>query len=258
MEVQHTRSGDAGAESVVYTYLLSRGCSEERHYGKKNVVKSKYNCDEAVCEKKWCKVLFALQGLRAAEMTVLPSRIIQEARIIASSVSQQLLVWKWRFGLFVVFGDSACSVRLYLHCLTIWKSLIYKTLVSESVLCWGLWWKIVELFFSPTDNHDLYQEKHWTKKIQALTWVFFSCRLSITVIWKHRDRDLCTTWPPASCRLPGTPGWTPTACGCIWKAWGSSMRQRCRQQGSQRQWTQRRSNWLSLTVGRGSETLPFN
>uniref|UniRef100_A0A8C9Y884 DNA mismatch repair protein n=1 Tax=Sander lucioperca TaxID=283035 RepID=A0A8C9Y884_SANLU len=62
MEVQHTRSGDTGTESVVYTYLLNRGCSEERHY-----------------------------GLRAAEMTALPSNIIQEAKIIASKVSQQLL-----------------------------------------------------------------------------------------------------------------------------------------------------------------------
>ncbi|XP_071353932.1 mutS protein homolog 4 isoform X3 [Trachinotus anak] len=62
MEVQHTRSGDTGAESVVYTYLLNRGRSEERHY-----------------------------GLRAAEMTALPSRLIQEAKIIASNVSQQLL-----------------------------------------------------------------------------------------------------------------------------------------------------------------------
>lgn len=33
MEVQHTRSGDTGAEQVLYTYLLSRGCAEERHYG---------------------------------------------------------------------------------------------------------------------------------------------------------------------------------------------------------------------------------
>lgn len=33
MEVQHTRSGDTGGESVVYTYLLNQGCSEERHYG---------------------------------------------------------------------------------------------------------------------------------------------------------------------------------------------------------------------------------
>ncbi|XP_036980935.1 mutS protein homolog 4 isoform X3 [Acanthopagrus latus] len=62
MEVQHTRSGDTGVESVVYTYLLNRGCSEERHY-----------------------------GLRAAEMTALPSTIIQEAKTIASKVSQQLL-----------------------------------------------------------------------------------------------------------------------------------------------------------------------
>lgn len=33
MEVQHTRSSDTGEESVVYTYLLNRGRSEERHYG---------------------------------------------------------------------------------------------------------------------------------------------------------------------------------------------------------------------------------
>uniref|UniRef100_A0A673CD09 MutS homolog 4 n=1 Tax=Sphaeramia orbicularis TaxID=375764 RepID=A0A673CD09_9TELE len=62
MEVQHTRSGDTGAENVVYTYLLSRGRSEERHY-----------------------------GLRAAEMTALPSTIVQEAKTFASKISQQLL-----------------------------------------------------------------------------------------------------------------------------------------------------------------------
>ncbi|KAG7509788.1 kinectin isoform X6 [Solea senegalensis] len=62
MEVQHTRSSGTGAECVVYTYLLTRGCSEERHY-----------------------------GLRAAEMTALPSGLIQEAKIIASHVIQQLL-----------------------------------------------------------------------------------------------------------------------------------------------------------------------
>ncbi|KAK2891758.1 hypothetical protein Q8A73_017423 [Channa argus] len=60
MEVQHTRSADTG-ESVVYTYLLNRGCSEERYY-----------------------------GFRAAEMTAIPSTIIQEAKKIASKVSQQL------------------------------------------------------------------------------------------------------------------------------------------------------------------------
>ncbi|CAN9502162.1 unnamed protein product [Ophioblennius macclurei] len=62
MEVQHTRSGDTGAENVVYTYLLNRGRSEERHY-----------------------------GLRAAEMTALPPSMIQEAKAIAAKVSQQLL-----------------------------------------------------------------------------------------------------------------------------------------------------------------------
>ncbi|XP_063355901.1 mutS protein homolog 4 isoform X3 [Pelmatolapia mariae] len=62
MQVQHTRSGDTGAESVVYTYLLNRGSSEERHY-----------------------------GLRVAEMTALPSSVIQEAKTIASKVSQQFL-----------------------------------------------------------------------------------------------------------------------------------------------------------------------
>uniref|UniRef100_M4ALQ5 MutS homolog 4 n=1 Tax=Xiphophorus maculatus TaxID=8083 RepID=M4ALQ5_XIPMA len=62
MEVQHTRNRDSGAEQVVYTYLLSRGCAEERQY-----------------------------GLRAAEMTSLPPSIIQEAKLVACKVSQQLL-----------------------------------------------------------------------------------------------------------------------------------------------------------------------
>lgn len=34
MEVQHTRTGDTGTERVIYTFLLSRGSSEERNYGK--------------------------------------------------------------------------------------------------------------------------------------------------------------------------------------------------------------------------------
>uniref|UniRef100_A0A673WUM9 MutS homolog 4 n=1 Tax=Salmo trutta TaxID=8032 RepID=A0A673WUM9_SALTR len=63
MEVQHTRTGDTGTERVIYTFLLSRGSSEERNY-----------------------------GLRAAEMTALPLTIIQEAKAISSKVSQQLLV----------------------------------------------------------------------------------------------------------------------------------------------------------------------
>ncbi|XP_061896650.1 mutS protein homolog 4-like isoform X1 [Entelurus aequoreus] len=62
MQVQHTRTCDTGAESVVYTHLLSGGYSEERHY-----------------------------GLRAAEMTSLPSSIIQEAKKFAFKVSKQLL-----------------------------------------------------------------------------------------------------------------------------------------------------------------------
>ncbi|CAG5866394.1 unnamed protein product, partial [Menidia menidia] len=62
MEVQHTRSGDSGAERVEYTYLLSRGCAEQRHY-----------------------------GLKVAEMTAFPPSIIQEAKRVASGVSQKLL-----------------------------------------------------------------------------------------------------------------------------------------------------------------------
>lgn len=56
------------------------------------------------------ELVFALLGLRAAEMTALPSNIIQEAKTIASKVSQQLLVWfiKIRFGLFVLY-------TFYLH-----------------------------------------------------------------------------------------------------------------------------------------------
>ncbi|XP_034015949.1 mutS protein homolog 4 isoform X2 [Thalassophryne amazonica] len=62
MQVQHTRNGETNAESVVYTHVLSRGCSEDRHY-----------------------------GLRAAEMTALPPSITEEAKALASKVGQQLL-----------------------------------------------------------------------------------------------------------------------------------------------------------------------
>ncbi|XP_077394456.1 mutS protein homolog 4 [Festucalex cinctus] len=61
MQVQHTRTSDTGTETIVYTHLLGQGFSEEKHY-----------------------------GLRAAEMTSLPSSIIQEAKTIASKVSKQL------------------------------------------------------------------------------------------------------------------------------------------------------------------------
>uniref|UniRef100_A0AAV2JJK8 DNA mismatch repair proteins mutS family domain-containing protein n=1 Tax=Knipowitschia caucasica TaxID=637954 RepID=A0AAV2JJK8_KNICA len=61
MEIQHTRNAETGDENVVFTYLINRGRSEERHY-----------------------------GLKAAEMTALPSAIVHEAKTIASNVSQQL------------------------------------------------------------------------------------------------------------------------------------------------------------------------
>ncbi|KAG9268561.1 hypothetical protein AMEX_G17546 [Astyanax mexicanus] len=61
MQVQHIRREDNSTESVVYTYLLTRGFSEERNY-----------------------------GIRAAEMTSMPPSIIQEAKSIAAKVSQKL------------------------------------------------------------------------------------------------------------------------------------------------------------------------
>ncbi|MBN3298758.1 MSH4 protein, partial [Amia calva] len=61
MEVQHKRSVDGNTERVSYTYVFSRGCSEERNY-----------------------------GLKAAEITALPPSIIQEAKEITSHVSKQL------------------------------------------------------------------------------------------------------------------------------------------------------------------------
>lgn len=39
MEVQHTRSIDTGLDCVVYSYVLKRGCSEERQYGMESVKK---------------------------------------------------------------------------------------------------------------------------------------------------------------------------------------------------------------------------
>ncbi|XP_041927932.1 mutS protein homolog 4 isoform X2 [Alosa sapidissima] len=59
MQVQHTHA--EGSERVLYTYLLSRGQSEERNY-----------------------------GIRAAEMTALPRTIIQQAKAIAAKVNQKL------------------------------------------------------------------------------------------------------------------------------------------------------------------------
>uniref|UniRef100_A0A8B9LTZ0 MutS homolog 4 n=1 Tax=Astyanax mexicanus TaxID=7994 RepID=A0A8B9LTZ0_ASTMX len=61
MQVQHIRREDNSTESMVYTYLLTRGFSEERNY-----------------------------GIRAAEMTSMPPSIIQEAKSIAAKVSQKL------------------------------------------------------------------------------------------------------------------------------------------------------------------------
>ncbi|XP_066526456.1 mutS protein homolog 4 isoform X2 [Hoplias malabaricus] len=61
MRVQHLRGSDGSTESVVYTYLLTRGCSEERSY-----------------------------GIRAAEMTSMPPAIIQEAKAISAKLSNKL------------------------------------------------------------------------------------------------------------------------------------------------------------------------
>lgn len=103
MQVQHTHSGDTGAESVVYTYLLSRGCSEERHYGTESV-KASGNPVGIFHGSGYRACFWIFLGLRAAEMTALPPSIIQEAKTITSRVNQQLLVWlrKIGFGLFVL------------------------------------------------------------------------------------------------------------------------------------------------------------
>ncbi|XP_052009228.1 mutS protein homolog 4 [Xyrauchen texanus] len=61
MQVQHVCRGDGRAERVEYTYLLSQGHSEERNY-----------------------------GIRAAEMTALPTGIIQEAKAFAAKINQRL------------------------------------------------------------------------------------------------------------------------------------------------------------------------
>ncbi|XP_073725656.1 mutS protein homolog 4-like isoform X1 [Misgurnus anguillicaudatus] len=60
MQVQHVKK-EGKADSVVYTYLLSQGHSDERNY-----------------------------GIRAAEMTALPLDIIQEAKTVAEKINQRL------------------------------------------------------------------------------------------------------------------------------------------------------------------------
>ncbi|XP_026789533.3 mutS protein homolog 4 isoform X2 [Pangasianodon hypophthalmus] len=61
MQVQHMRGTENSAESVVYTYLLTQGFSEESNY-----------------------------GIRAAENTSFPLSIIQEAKAISAKASQKL------------------------------------------------------------------------------------------------------------------------------------------------------------------------
>ncbi|KAF4084026.1 hypothetical protein AMELA_G00124150 [Ameiurus melas] len=61
MQVQHMRGTDNSTESVVYTYLLTQGFSEESNY-----------------------------GIKAAENTSFPLSIIQEAKSISAKVSQKL------------------------------------------------------------------------------------------------------------------------------------------------------------------------
>ncbi|XP_053538579.1 mutS protein homolog 4 isoform X2 [Ictalurus punctatus] len=61
MQVQHMRGTENSTESVVYTYLLTQGFSEESNY-----------------------------GIRAAENTSFPLSIIQEAKSISAKVSQKL------------------------------------------------------------------------------------------------------------------------------------------------------------------------
>uniref|UniRef100_A0AAY4A7J5 DNA mismatch repair proteins mutS family domain-containing protein n=1 Tax=Denticeps clupeoides TaxID=299321 RepID=A0AAY4A7J5_9TELE len=63
MQVQHICSAETGVENMVYTYLLSRGSSEERNY-----------------------------GIRAAEMTALHGSIIQDAKAISAKIRQKLWV----------------------------------------------------------------------------------------------------------------------------------------------------------------------
>ncbi len=87
MQVQHVRTED-GRDRVVYTYQLSRGQTEERNYGGLRffLVFLNYICliwiiNEAV----WL-------GIRAAEMTNFPSKIIQEAKTVAAKINQKLWV----------------------------------------------------------------------------------------------------------------------------------------------------------------------
>ena len=63
------------------------------------------------------ELVFALPGLRAAEMTALPSTIIQEAKTIASKVSQQLLVWFTKIWFFLLSGwfwrHNQCTLQWF-------------------------------------------------------------------------------------------------------------------------------------------------
>ncbi|NXN91341.1 MSH4 protein, partial [Rhinopomastus cyanomelas] len=60
-EVQHVRSSAGNREKIAYTYTLSKGCTEEKNY-----------------------------GLKAAELSSLPSSIILDAKEISNSIAKQI------------------------------------------------------------------------------------------------------------------------------------------------------------------------
>ncbi|XP_064929351.1 mutS protein homolog 4 isoform X7 [Columba livia] len=61
-EVQHVRSSAGNKEKIAYTYTLSKGCTEEKNY-----------------------------GLKAAEVSSLPSSVILDAKEITNHIAKQIL-----------------------------------------------------------------------------------------------------------------------------------------------------------------------
>lgn len=176
----------------------------------------------------------ATQGLRAAEMTALPTTIVQEAKSIASRVSQQLQV---------KLIDSILFCLWFLSYRGLFFSSAFDT-NAHIMFCF-----LVLFYYLNVNVVDP------NVKTKPMNVIHHHRRPNIRAIQRHRSKELSITWPLAFCRPPETQGWTQTACECTWKAWRSSMRPSCRQQncwqqGRQPLLTRRRNDWLSAAVGR--------
>lgn len=140
-----------------YTHI----CWIEDLLKKDTMVQSQWNPTTALLAifmESVTELVFVFLGLRAAEMTALPSSVIQEAKTIASKVSQQFLVWFRKFSYWLFVLTSLGRQRL----LCAFK-------INSSFLP-VLIWKVPFMCHSITNyNQQKASVRHW--ETNAVSWL---------------------------------------------------------------------------------------